>query len=487
MFTTPYNDRIRQMVLAIDANYANHLDSIDSGDAYNERETNLRNGNGAYGRNHNMGFSHQRPLTRNQELTSSTLMPLPSGVRSGAFQTPNVVLQSYHTGGEQYSRGTGAYGGAMSAGAKMYKKRSVSPMEEMEDDEEGMFGSGQIMGNITEKDAKNLIVEHLRRETGYKKATAKKIINAAEKHLKKTRPDLIGKGRGKLTGSGFFSSIWHGVKHAASSTFNGVKSAAKYVGTKVIEPVASEVNQLGVKAANDILDTTSHAANTAIDTTANVTNIAAQTASNIAPQVAQIVAENPELLLAAGKPRGRGRPRKNGGAYAMGLIMPSKAQEAASTALKGAMKGAGFLSSFGNLALSGAKSIAKSAAQKAVGVAADKLKSTITSKLGNNAISGLLTSGIDKYKGNVSDAVVSKIGKGKRGNPKAKERGAKISAIMKQHKVSLGEASKILKQMEGGAMTGGAMTGGAMTGGAMTGGAMTGGVNFLKHNPFSYL
>jgi hypothetical protein len=462
------------MVLAIDANYANHLDSIDSGDAYNERETALRNRNGAYGRNHYMGFSHERPLTRNQELTSSTLMPLPSGVRSGAFQTPNVVLQSYHTGGDQYSRGTGAYGGAMSAGAKMYKKRSVSPMEEMEDDEEGMFGSGQIMGNITEKDAKNLIVEHLRRETGYKKATAKKIINAAEKHLKKTRPELIGKGRGKLTGSGFFSSIWHGVKHAASSTFNGVKSAAKYVGTKVIEPVASEVNQLGVKAANDILDTTSHAANTAIDTTANVTNIAAQTASNIAPQVAQIVAENPELLLAAGKPRGRGRPRK-GGAYALGLNMPSKAQEAAfnaSTALKGAMKGAGFFSSLGNVALSGAKSIAKSAAQKAVGVAADKLKSTITSKLGNNAISGLLTSGIDKYKGNVSDAVVSKIGKGKRGNPKAKERGAKISAIMKQHKVSLGEASKILKQMEGG---------------AMTGGAMTGGVNFLKHNPFSYL
>ena len=35
-----------------------------------------------------------------------------------------------------------------------------------------------------------------------------------------------------------------------------------------------------------------------------------------------IVAENPELLLAAGKPRGRGRPRKNGGAYAMGFNMP---------------------------------------------------------------------------------------------------------------------------------------------------------------------
>ena len=324
MFSTPYNQRIAHEVLAINSRYAGKQNDIESGDAY-DTEGLLRTG-GAYSAGA-MSAGRRNRTTRNTEMMTSSSMPLPTNEyiphkRSGAYQTPAQVAQFYHTGGIQGGAmsagamtGAGAFsgmfknmkaatkyansGGAMTGARKYKKKGGVMSGGMMSDDEEEMYGSGQHE-EVSEKEAKKLLKKHLEVHTGHKGAFATKFWSAFGKHYKKEakrRNIMVG---GAMTGAGFFSSIWKGVKKAGSTVYSGVSKAAKtginaaktvvgdaYSGVKTL---AGDAQQLGMKGANNLLDQQNKMVNTAIDT-----------AAQVAPQVVQMVAENPELLMAAGK------------------------------------------------------------------------------------------------------------------------------------------------------------------------------------------
>jgi len=324
MFSTPYNQRIAHEVLAINSRYAGKQNDIESGDAY-DTEGLLRTG-GAYSAGA-MSAGRRNRTTRNTEMMTSSAMPLPTNEyiphkRSGAYQTPAQVAQFYHTGGIQGGAmsagamtGAGAFsgmfknmkaatkyansGGAMTGARKYKKKGGVMSGGMMSDDEEEMYGSGQHE-EVSEKEAKKLLKKHLEVHTGHKGAFATKFWSAFGKHYKKEakrRNIMVG---GAMTGAGFFSSIWKGVKKAGSTVYSGVSKAAKtginaaktvvgdaYSGVKTL---AGDAQQLGMKGANNLLDQQNKMVNTAIDT-----------AAQVAPQVVQLVAENPELLMAAGK------------------------------------------------------------------------------------------------------------------------------------------------------------------------------------------
>jgi len=231
MFDTPYNKLIQQQVLGVNAKFANRLHNIQEGDAYDNFA--MKHG-GAYSAG--SYTSGRRPVLRNEEYRTSGLMTLPTNTRSaiptgavstrnsnlylpiktsGAFQTPENVSQFYHNGGIQGS------------GAKKYNKREHLEEDsgsECESDEEGgAYSAGAMsagaMSGLSEKDAKEKVVNLLVQHSGQGKPNMKKIVKSMVKHLKARKHK-------QLKGKGFFSKLWSGVKDVGSKIVSGVKDIA---------------------------------------------------------------------------------------------------------------------------------------------------------------------------------------------------------------------------------------------------------------------
>ncbi len=119
MFATKYNDKIADACLALNRRKIDNLEGIETGDAFE----NISKSRGAgedkmSGGRHNKhknsrqeeysAVSRMDILPRNTNLPDNSKSTLNSNrylpiKQSGAFQTPNTVLQFYHTGGIQGS------------------------------------------------------------------------------------------------------------------------------------------------------------------------------------------------------------------------------------------------------------------------------------------------------------------------------------------------------------------------------------------------
>lgn len=228
MFDTPYNKLIQQQVLGVNAKFANRLHNIQEGDAYDNFA--MKHGGAYSAGSYTAG---RRPVLRNEEYRTSGLMTLPTNTRSaiptgavstrvsnlylpiktsGAFQTPENVSQFYHNGGIQ------------GAGSKKYKKKehleedSDSRSGSESDEEGGAYSAGAMSGGagLSEKDAKDKVVNLLVQHSGQGKPNMKKIVASMARHLKARKIK-------HLKGKGFFSKLWSGVKDVGSKIVSGVK------------------------------------------------------------------------------------------------------------------------------------------------------------------------------------------------------------------------------------------------------------------------
>jgi len=134
MFDTRYNQKIADACLALNRRKIENLDNIESGDAFEniaksegsqKMEGGRRNKHKNTRQEEYMAVEKMDILPRNTNLPDNSKSTLNSNrylpiKQSGAFQTPNQVLQFYQTGGIQGSGAGEAEIEKIEGGAKRY-------------------------------------------------------------------------------------------------------------------------------------------------------------------------------------------------------------------------------------------------------------------------------------------------------------------------------------------------------------------------------